>query len=231
MNTKSTIRKSLAVACLALAFPAVAGAIPVEDDDEPNAPFNTPPIARLSVTPNPALYSPEPVLTQARAFPGAEVDRFGSGDLVKFDGSASTDNGEIVKYEFDLDGNGTYEKSGTTPRASRRYQQIGTYNTKLRVTDNGGKTKVIAKSLIVHAPPKAVLKGSTELALVGQSVAYNAAESTDADGIVKYEFDLDENGTYETVGQPTATAAFTTLGEHTVRLRVTDGHGDRKSVV
>src|SRR5687768_9794718 len=123
MNTKSTIRKSLAVASLALAFPALAGAAPI-DDDEPNQPFNPAPVARLSVTPNPALYSPLPVLTQGRAFPGADAERFGSGDIVKFDGAASTDDSAIVKYEFDLDGNGTYEKSGTEPKVARRYQQM-----------------------------------------------------------------------------------------------------------
>lgn len=224
MNTKSTIRRSLAVASIALAFPALAGAAPINDDPN-NPPFNPAPVAQLTVTPNPALYSPAPVLTQARAIPGADVGGFGRGDLVRFDGSASTDDSEIVKYEFDLDGNGTYEKSGTSPQAARRYQAIGTYSTKLRVTDDGGKTKVIARSLIVHAPPKAVLKPSTELALVGQSVTFNAADSSDADGIVKYELDLDGDGTYETVGQASASAAFTTLGEHTVRLRVTDGNG------
>jgi PKD repeat protein len=225
MSTKRTIRKSIALASLALALPVVAGAAPPVNDD-PQAPFDPAPVARLTVTPNPALYSPEPVLTQARAFPGADAGAggFGRGDLVKFDGSASSDNSAIVKYEFDLDGNGTYEVSGANPRASRRYAAIGTYTVKLRVTDDANKIRVITKELIVHAPPKAVLKASADLALVGQSITFNGGDSTDADGIVKYELDLDENGTYETLA-PSASAAFTTLGEHTVRLRVTDGHG------
>ena len=39
------------------------------------------------------------------------------GQLVSFDGSASTDpDGTIAKYEWDLDGNGSYETStGATP--------------------------------------------------------------------------------------------------------------------
>src|SRR5690349_17689864 len=101
MSTKSTIRKSIAIASVALAFPAVAGAIPVDDDDD-NVPFNAAPVARLTISPNPALKSTPIVLTQARAFPG--VDRFNDGDLVKFDASASTDDSAIAKYEFDLDG-------------------------------------------------------------------------------------------------------------------------------
>jgi PKD repeat protein len=226
MSTKSTIRKSVAVAAVALAFPAVAGAIPVNDDDNgPNQPFNPAPVARLSVTPNPALITTQPVLTQARTVrPGVDVGRFGTGDLVKFSGAASSDDSGISRYEFDLDGNGTFEVSGTDATASRRYTQIGTYHVKLRVTDDMGKTKMVLKDLIVHAPPKAVLQASTALALVGQSVAFDGNQSSDADGIVKHEFDLDSDGTYETTGA-TANTAFTTLGEHTVRLRVTDGNG------
>ena len=66
-----------------------------------------------------------------------------SGRPVTFNGAGSSDpDGTIAKYEWDLDGNGTYETStGTTPTtthaftASRAPIQVG-----LRVTDNGGKT-------------------------------------------------------------------------------------------
>jgi PKD repeat protein len=227
MNTKSTIRKSLAVAAVALAFPAAAVAIPV-DDDEPNQPFNPAPIARMTVNPNPAVVSTLPQVAQARAFPGGDVGgAFHDGDLVKFNAGASTDDGSIEKYEFDLDGNGTYEKSGTASSVSRRYFAVGTYAVKLRVTDDLGKTRTIAKNLIVHARPKAALAASPAVALVGQQVNVSAAGSTDDNGIAKYEFDLDGDGTYETnngLGQA-ASSSYTTIGDRQVKVRVTDVHG------
>ena len=59
---------------------------------------NQPPTASFTVTPNPAQ----------------------TGQTVTFNGSASTDpDGTIAKYEWDLDGNGTYEtNTGTTPTAT-----------------------------------------------------------------------------------------------------------------
>ncbi len=55
-----------------------------------------------------------------------------------FDASTSTDpDGSIVKYEWDLDGNGTYEtNTGTTKTTSKTYSATGTYTVGLRVTDN-----------------------------------------------------------------------------------------------
>jgi PKD repeat protein len=224
MTTKRRTIITAAAAALAI-LPATAMAIPVDDDD-PQLPPNAAPVAKLSISPNPALAGTELVVAQARAAefgPGILRD----GDLVKFDASASTDDSAIVKYEFDLDGNGTYEKSGSADTVSRRYTQAGTYTIKLRVTDDGGKTKVVSKSLIVHRRPSAALAATPNVALIGQSVALTAAGSTDDNGIAKYEFDLDGDGTFETDTGTTQTAStsFTTIGERTLKVRVTDIYG------
>jgi len=64
-----------------------------------------------------------------------------AGDTVVFDASNSYDpDGEIVKYEWDLDGDGTYEQSGCT--TSIRYIHLMSYNVKLRVTDDDGAQDV-----------------------------------------------------------------------------------------
>jgi YD repeat-containing protein len=63
---------------------------------------------------------------------------------------------------------------------------------------------------------------------VGGTATFNGAASADPDGTVtKYEWDLDGNGTYETSTGATATAskAFTTSGNRTIGLRVTDNAG------
>jgi hypothetical protein len=74
-----------------------------------------PPVARLIIAPNPALI----------------------GKAITFDGSASADASHtITRYEWDLDGDGTYElDTGTTPTTSRSYDTPGTVQVGLRVTD------------------------------------------------------------------------------------------------
>lgn len=227
MNTTRTIRKSIILAALALAIPAVAGAQPVGGGN--GEPPNAAPVAHFTITPNPALVTTQPQ-AQARAFPvGGERPVFGSGDLVKFDASTSTDDDGITKYEWDLDGNGTYEVSGATlKKTSRHYEQVGTYQVHLRVTDGGNKKSIATHTLIVHAPPKAQLVPDKTIALIGQQVNYNGAGSSDDNGaIAKYEWDLDGDGTFETNSgtTPAASTSYTTIGTKSVKLRVTDVHG------
>ncbi|MDX6664639.1 MAG: large repetitive protein [Solirubrobacteraceae bacterium] len=228
MFISKSIRTALVTAAALAAFPAMASAIPNNNggNDDPPPPPNQAPVARFVVTPNPALVTTTPVLTQAnsRAIPPGGVVRFGDGDLVKFNGSASSDHEGPVSFAWDLDGNGTYEKTGTaTP--SRQYTQTGTYHVRLKVTDTGGKISIVQHDLIVHAAPKPKITADKTVALIGQNVGLSAAGSTDDNGIAKYEWDLDGNGTFETVGGLTQNTSFTTLGQHSAALRVTDVYG------
>jgi plastocyanin len=97
-----------------------------------NATGNVPPLASLSVSPNPAQ----------------------TGATVTFDGSGSRDpDGTISRYDWDLDGDGSFEtNTGTTATASRSYTTAGTVSVKLRVTDSGGETAGATSSLIVTSP-------------------------------------------------------------------------------
>jgi PKD repeat protein len=76
------------------------------------------------------------------------------GQTVTFDGSASSSpNGAIAKYEWDLDGNGTYETdTGTTPTATKAYSAAATVNVKLRVTDATGATATVTNPVTIEAP-------------------------------------------------------------------------------
>ena len=60
---------------------------------------------------------------------------------IQFDASASFDDGAITKYEWDLDGNGTYETdTGSNDTATKVYSSPGTVGVRLRVTDDSNKT-------------------------------------------------------------------------------------------
>jgi len=69
-----------------------------------------------------------------------------SGDCpltVAFNGTGSDPDGSIVLYEWDFNGDGTYDWSNTsTGNTSYTYTNAGTFNATLRVTDNDGKNAV-----------------------------------------------------------------------------------------
>lgn len=98
-----------------------------------NAAANVGPIAAFTASPSPAQ----------------------TGETVTFAGAGSSDlDGTIAKYEWDLDGNGSFETDTlATPTASRSYATPGTLTIKLRVTDDDGATEETARSLVVNARP------------------------------------------------------------------------------
>ena len=78
-------------------------------------PGNQPPVASFTTSPNPA----------------------NTGQTVTFNASASSDpDGSIVRYEWDLDGDGSFEVSGTSPTTTRTYSAAGTFAVTLKVTDS-----------------------------------------------------------------------------------------------
>jgi PKD repeat protein len=157
------------------------------------------------------------------------------GQTVSFNGSASADSdGSIAKYEWDLDGNGTYETdTGTTATTTKSYTTSGAVTVKLRVTDNKGATAETSRTVTVQRDPTAAFTLSPNPADSGQTVTFNGSTSSDPDGsIAKYEWDLDGNGSYETDAGTTATTtrSYTAAGTVNVGLRVTDNNGATNTV-
>jgi YD repeat-containing protein len=155
-----------------------------------------------------------------------------SGQQVTFDGTASTDpDGTIAKYEWDLDGNGSYETdTGTNPVATTTYPTARAVEARLRVTDNAGNQSTTTRSVTVqNRPPTAAFTVTPTAPSTGETVTFDAGGSSDPDGtIAKYEWDLDGNGTYETSTgtSPVATTGFATaVKSQAVGLRVTDNEG------
>ncbi len=151
---------------------------------------------------------------------------------VTFNGSATKDpDGTIAKYEWDLDGNGSFETdSGTEPTVTKQYKADDVLNVRLRVTDNGGAKDVTVRTLTVigNIPPVASFTAEPNPVIQGLSVKLDASASSDADGtIAKYEWDLDGNGSFETSTGSTATTSTSYANVSTVQvgLRVTDNGG------
>ena len=74
------------------------------------------------------------------------------GKPVLFDGSASSDDRQTsrqLKYEWDFDGNGTYDATGQ--QAYHTYLKIGRYVVRLRVTDANGLSSVT--TIVIQVGP------------------------------------------------------------------------------
>jgi hypothetical protein len=75
------------------------------------------------------------------------------GQEVIFDASDSyLEDGTIIKYEWDFDGDGTFEQTTTTPQAAHRYLQIGRQYMQVRVTGSNGAVANASASVKVNAP-------------------------------------------------------------------------------
>jgi PKD domain/Beta-propeller repeat len=84
------------------------------------------PVAALTVAPNPVLV----------------------GRAVTFDATTSTAPNGIAKYEWDTDGDGTFERdTGNTSTTTQTYFVAGTINVGVRVTDNAGLTSTASTAL------------------------------------------------------------------------------------
>ena len=162
-----------------------------------------------------------------------------SGNLpltVNFDASASTDSdGTIVQFEWDFDGDGTWdEDSGTAAATSFEYTVSGVFDPRVRVTDDDGATDIASLSgsgggtITLNDPPVADIQADSLSGSLPLTVNFDASASTDSDGtIIRYEWDYDGDGTFDADTGTTATTSFeyTTSGNFDPAVRVTDDDG------
>lgn len=77
-----------------------------------------------------------------------------ASSVVKFDASKSQDpDGKIVKYEWDLNGDGEFEKSFDSPIFDHVFDKSGGFQITLRVIDDHGATATFTSAVLVEEPP------------------------------------------------------------------------------
>ena len=151
---------------------------------------------------------------------------------VSLDASGSFDSdGTIVRYEWDLDGDGTFETDATNiPTIQRLFGTSGPRTVSVLVTDDSGATAVATQNIDVqNRAPVANFGLQSTPAIVGASTVLDAGLSVDLDGtITNHQWDFDNDGTYEvgSGGSPTVSHVFPASGTYTVGLRITDNSGD-----
>jgi YD repeat-containing protein len=181
------------------------------------------------------------LLTDSRTFtvhawnvaPGGTVGaipysaRVGSPVTIKAEGRDP--DGPGVQVALDLDGDGAYETAGFAGTAT--FATPGERVIRARFTDDAGATSVATTTLDVHAgniaptarivPPPVTVASATAEPPSGWTVA-----AVDPDGeIVRYEYDVDGDGTYETDRGRDARMPQSAADAKVVNVRVTDDSG------
>ncbi len=156
--------------------------------------------------------------------------RVGSPVTVKAEGGDP--DGLSVQTALDLDDDGTFESAGSTGTAT--FVAPGERVIRARFTDDAGATSVATTTLDVHAgnivptarfvQPFAAAAPTTFAG--GEMTGGDTVAAVDPDGeIVRYEYDLDGDGTYETDRGGDARIPLNELKATVVGVRVTDDGG------
>lgn len=156
------------------------------------------------------------------------------GATVDFDGSGSLDpdGGSINEYQWDLNGDNRYEKSGR--QVSHAYDSSGPKGVTLKVTDDEGSSDTKIKYVTVSSSSTTDGGGPTARISttpaynyqIKQSIEFSATGSSDPDGsITSYEWDLNGDGSYEERGG-VVSKTYRQSGDKRIRLQVTNSEGE-----
>jgi PKD repeat protein len=147
------------------------------------------------------------------------------GDTLTADAAASSDpDGRIVRYEWDLNGDGIWGKAGA--QHSYRFEAPGDYNPGLRVTDDAGNVSEVHVGVHVDDHPAPTARASCDRLSVstGDTLRCSSDDGSSAYRVTRRDWDFDGNGTIDVRGTPVA-FSYARPGDYTARLRVTDVKG------
>jgi hypothetical protein len=83
----------------------------------------------------------------------------------------------------------------------------------------------IGQQVWVPGAPTATFTATPNPAEVNQLITFDASASTANSSIAGYQWDFDNDGSYDATGGPIVNHSYTTSGDFTARLRVTDNQG------
>jgi PKD repeat protein len=153
------------------------------------------------------------------------------GETVTFNAATSSapGGGSIARYEWDLDGNGSYETdTGATATTTQAYATTGFHGVNLRVTDNCLQTDTVTGGgvFVNNTPPTSSFTVAPNPAAIGATVTFDGSASSDPGGaIANYAWDFGDGTASATNAAATITHPYATAGTFIVQLTVTDGNG------
>lgn len=151
---------------------------------------------------------------------------------VSFTCDATDPDGSVALYEWDFEGDGSFDFSSPTSGAtSHTYTTQGTFPARCRVSDADGLTAdggTINTTVRVGPPgTPSVTALATPTAGVAPVDAELDGTATDDGSIVLWEWDFDGNGTFDFASptSPLTTFSYGDGGRYAAILRVTDNAG------
>lgn len=162
-----------------------------------------------------------------------DTDNCSVYDPVSFDAAGSSDpDGSLVRYDWDFDGDGSWEGYDSGAQVEHTYLLEGVYDARLRVTDDKGAQALSSVQLDVGPPsgdaPTASFTAEPPNGLVPLDVVFDGSASADDGSVVLYEWDWDGDGSYDAAsGFPSASHTYSEVGIYGPVLRVTDNTGQR----
>jgi hypothetical protein len=136
-----------------------------------------------------------------------------------------SDDGQILLYEWDIDGDGSFEERTESPFVRTSFDSLGTKQVRVRVTDNNHVSVTKELAVTVVEPPEPTITVSPEAPFAGQTVRFEATdEGRNNTEIESYAWDLPGEAGFDRSGSA-FTTAFSEKGFREVTLRVTDTHG------
>ena len=143
------------------------------------------------------------------------------GDTIQFNGSVQPLTGQPpYQYRWDFGDGGT----STLLNPTHVYSKAGKYTYVFTVTDQaGGSTSETGTITITGQSLSAFFTWTPTNPTPGQTITFNASESTPSISIVLYEWDWNNDGVYEeSHTTPTTTHSWVIADIYLVTLRVTD---------
>lgn len=140
--------------------------------------------------------------------------------------NASDPGADTLTYQYDWEGTGTFVAGDA--RAQRRYPRDGTFNARVRVTDDDGDSSETGFQVVVNNVAPEIFQVITNSPTLEGSLVNIQVVAQDAGGDpITYAYDLDDNGSFETtgVGLNQVTTRFYDDGLYRVRIRLTDDRG------
>ena len=147
-----------------------------------------------------------------------------------FTADGSNSSGDVESYEWDF-GDGT-QRTGAVVEHS--YEETGTYTVTLTVADGSGNEDAATAEVTVtepdETPPDASLSASPENATLGETVTFDAGDSTDDGTITEYRWDFDGDGEVDrTTTEATTRSSYDSTGEYDATVTVVDAGGNEDS--
>ena len=151
------------------------------------------------------------------------------GQTVGFDAAGSDDDLALPNGSFawDFDNDGTFDAIGE--EADHAFPTSGIKTVRLQVTDSGGLATSTTRTVTVSAlntPPNPSFIFAPSRPNIGQAATFDAGATTDDESIpdAGFDWDFDGNGSTDAEGREVS-HAFSSAGNRTVGLRVTDADG------